>query len=216
VIVADDHTLLAEAFARLLTPQCDVISVVGDGRAAIADAVRFEPDVIVLDVAMPLLNGLDVARFVRQQLPRTRVVFVTMSEDPDLAAEALRIGASAFLLKSSAASELLTAIRAVLNGDSYVTPRVAEAFEDNGLIAHDHAGPALTARQLEVLRLLAQGRSMKQVAAALQITPRAVAFHKYCMMEQLRIRSTAELIQYAVKKRLVTASGDTVPARGIS
>jgi DNA-binding NarL/FixJ family response regulator len=204
VLLADDHNLLLGAFEKLLAPECEIVGTATDGRALVVEALRLKPDLVVLDIAMPLLNGLDAGRQIKQLRKSTKLVYVTMNEDPDLAAEAFRAGASAYLLKRSAASELLLAIREVMNGRSYVTPLVTEglvgSFMDaaNRKPSHD-----LTPRQREVLQLLAEGHSMKQVAALLNVTPRTVAFHKYRMMEQLNIRSNAELIQFAVIHHLV-------------
>jgi len=160
---------------------------------------------VVVDVAMPLLNGLDAARQIKQLLPETRIVFLTMNEDPDLAAEAFRAGASGYLLKRSAASELLTAIREVVQRRSYVTPLVTEGLVGSMMHGADSQRPAkqLTARQREVIQLLAEGHSMKEVAAILSIATRTVAFHKYRIMEQLQIKTTAELIQFAIKHHIV-------------
>ncbi len=177
---------------------------VSDGRALVEAAARLKPDVIVLDIGMPLLNGLEAGRQIKQRLRDVRLVFLTMNEDPDLAVEAFRAGASAYLLKRSAASELMAAIHEVMQGRSYVTPLVTEALV--GVLLHtDDRKPTqtLTPREREVLQLLAEGRSMKEVAAILNLTPRTVAFHKYRMMEQLKIKSNAELIQYAVKHHFV-------------
>jgi len=204
VLLADDHNLLLGAFEKLLAPECEIVGTATDGRALVVEAQRLKPDLVVLDIAMPLLNGLDAGRQIKQLQKSTKLVYVTMNEDPDLAAEAFRAGASAYLLKRSAASELLLAIREVMMGRSYVTPLVTEglvgSFMDaaNRKPSHD-----LTPRQREVLQLLAEGHSMKQVAALLNVTPRTVAFHKYRMMEQLNIRSNAELIQFAVIHHLV-------------
>ena len=204
VLLADDHNLLLGAFEKLLSPECEIVGTASDGRSLVVEAQRLKPDVVVLDIAMPLLNGLDAGRQIKQLQKSIKLVFVTMNEDSDLAAEAFRAGASAYLLKRSAASELLVAIREVMKGRSYVTPLVTEglvgSFMDaaNRKPSHD-----LTPRQREVLQLLAEGHSMKQVAALLNVTPRTVAFHKYRMMEQLNIRSNAELIQFAVTHHLV-------------
>jgi DNA-binding NarL/FixJ family response regulator len=204
VLLADDHNLLLGAFEKLLAPECEIVGTATDGRTLVVEAQRLKPDLVVLDIAMPLLNGLDAGRQIKQLRKSTKLVYVTMNEDPDLAAEAFRAGASAYLLKRSAASELLLAIREVMNGRSYVTPLVTEglvgSFMDaaNRKPSHD-----LTPRQREVLQLLAEGHSMKQVAALLNVTPRTVAFHKYRMMEQLNIRTNAELIQFAVIHHLV-------------
>ncbi len=204
VIIADDHTMLVEAFEKLLSPECDVVAKVADGRALLTAVNELRPDVVVLDLAMPLLNGLDAARQIKQSHPTVRLVFVTMNEDPDLAAQAFRIGGAAYLLKRSAGSELLTAIREAMRHRSYVTPLVTEGMLGSLMHAQsDPAAPQLTARQREVLQLLAEGKSMKEVASILNVAPRTVAFHKYRMMEQLKIRTNAELIQYAIRHHVV-------------
>jgi DNA-binding NarL/FixJ family response regulator len=204
VLLADDHALLLGAFEKLLDAECDIVGQVADGRALVAAAEQLKPDVVVLDISMPLLNGLEAGRQVKQAVRDVKLVFLTMNEDPDLAAEAFRIGASAYLLKRSAASELLAAIREVMQGRSYVTPLVTEQLLES-LIRREDRGPGseLTPRQREVLQLIAEGRSMKEVASLLNLTPRTVAFHKYRMMEQLKVKSTAELVQYAVKHHIV-------------
>jgi DNA-binding NarL/FixJ family response regulator len=204
VLLADDHTLLLGAFEKLLAGECDIVGQVSDGRALVAAAETLKPDLIVLDISMPLLNGLEAGRQIKQKLRKVKLVFVTMNEDPDLAAEAFRSGASAYLLKRSAASELLTAIREVMKERSYITPLLTADIVSS-LIQGDEHGPAseLTSRQREVLQLLAEGHSMKEVASLLNLTPRTVAFHKYRMMEQLRVKSSAELVQYAVKHHIV-------------
>ena len=204
VLLADDHALLLGAFEKLLAGECDVVGQVSDGRAVVAEAERLKPDIVVLDIAMPLLNGLAAGRQIKQTVKNTKLVFLTMNEDPDLAAEAFRIGASAYLLKRSVASELTTAIREVMNGRSYVTPLVTEGLVGSLMNVDEHApSNELTPRQREVLQLLAEGHSMKEVGAVLNLTPRTVAFHKYRMMEQLKVKSTAELIQYAVRNHIV-------------
>jgi DNA-binding NarL/FixJ family response regulator len=207
VLLADDHRLLREAFARLLESECEVVGGVADGRAVLAEAPRLHPDIVVMDVAMPLLNGLDAARQLRQLMPRVKVIILTMSEDPDIAAEAFRAGAAAFLLKNSAAEELLTAIREVGRGRSYVTPLATQGLVAN--LLHPPAPAAqpadLSARQREVLQLLAEGHTMKEIARLLKITPRTVAFHKYSMMELLGVRTNAELVLAAIRQHLVTA-----------
>jgi DNA-binding NarL/FixJ family response regulator len=205
VILADDHTLLLDAFRKLLVDDCEVVAAVSDGRALLEATATLRPDVVVVDIAMPLLNGIDAARQIKQTLPDTRIIFLTMNEDPDLAAEAFRAGASGYLLKRSAASELQTAIREVVMHRSYVTPLVTE-----GLMGSMLRGPAtrqapqeLTPRQREVVQLVAEGHSMKEVGNILNIAPRTVAFHKYRIMEQLNIKTTAELIQFAIKHHII-------------
>lgn len=210
VLLADDHRLLREAFARLLETDCEVVGAVADGRAVLDEAPGLRPDVVVLDVAMPLLNGLDTARQLRRLMPEVKVIFLTMSEDPDVAAEAFRVGASGYLLKNSAAAELLQAIREVLLGRSYVTPLVTRGLVESLLHTPDPATRSveLSDRQREVLQLLAEGHTMKEVARLLKITPRTVAFHKYSMMELLRVKSTAELVRFAVQQHLGTNDTD--------
>jgi DNA-binding NarL/FixJ family response regulator len=204
VIIADDHTMLVEAFEKLLSPECDVVAKVADGRALLAAVNELRPDVVVLDLSMPLLNGLDAARQIKQSHPTVRLVFVTMNEDPDLAAQAFRIGGAAYLLKRSAGSELLTAIREAMRHRSYVTPLVTEGMLGSLMHAQSEPStPQLTARQREVLQLLAEGKSMKEVASILNVAPRTVAFHKYRMMEQLKIKTNAELIQYAIRHHVI-------------
>ncbi len=206
VILADDHTLVVEAFEKLLAPSCDIIGKVADGRALLAAVREMRPDVVVVDISMPLMNGLTAARQIRKLDKDVKLVFVTMNEDADLAAEAFReAGASAYLLKRSAASELLTAIQQVMQNRSYVTPLVTHGMVGSLL----HGGQEgkdrneLTPRQREVVQLLAEGRSMKEVAAILNIAPRTVAFHKYRLMEQVGVKTNAELIQYAIKHHIV-------------
>jgi len=203
VLLADDHALLLGAFEKLLTPDCNIVGQVSDGRALIAAAQRLKPDVIVLDITMPGLNGLDAGRLVKQQLPGVKLVFLTMNEDADLAAEAFRAGASAYVLKRSPPSELTTAIREVMRGRTYITPLIAGGLVGSLLGGDERRTEDLTSRQREVLQLLAEGRSMKEIAGLLNVTHRTVAFHKYRMMERLKVKSTAELVQYAVRHHIV-------------
>jgi DNA-binding NarL/FixJ family response regulator len=203
VLLADDHALLLGAFEKLLGGECDIVGQVSDGRALVAAAESLKPDVIVLDIAMPLLNGLEAGRQIKRTQPDVKLVYLTMNEDPELAAEAFRAGASAYLLKRSAASELTTAIREVMLGRSYVTPLVTSGLVQSLLQPDRAQEPELTSRQREVLQLLAEGRSMKEIATILDLTPRTVAFHKYEMMKRLNVTSTAELIQYAVRHHVV-------------
>jgi DNA-binding NarL/FixJ family response regulator len=204
VLLADDHVLVLGAFEKLLADVCDIVGQVTDGRALVNAAEKLKPDVVVLDISMPLLNGLEAGRQIKQKLHEVRLVFLTMIEDPDVAAEAFRSGASGYLLKRSAASELATAIREVAEGRSYITPLMTEGLVGTLLQVGEHTpSQDLTSREREVLQLLAEGRSMKEVASMLNVTPRTIAYHKYQMMERLRVRSTAELIQYAVKHHIV-------------
>ncbi len=202
VLLADDHTLLLEAFEKLLEHEYTVVGAVSDGRALLSAAAELKPDVIVLDIAMPLLNGLDAARQLKKTMPKVKLVFLTMNEDPNVASEAFRAGASGYLLKTSASSELSKAIEEALCGRSYVTPIVTQGMVDS-FIRHpveDRNAPRLTPRQREVLQLLVEGGSMKEAAKILSVTPRTVAFHKYRMMEQLNLKNNADLIQFALRE----------------
>lgn len=204
ILLADDHVLLLEAFRRMLEPAFVVVGTAADGAALVEEALRLEPDLVVADVSMPRMNGLEAARRLRGELPRTRVVFLTVDEDPQLAAEAFALGASGYVLKSSTALELEQAIRAAVAGRRYLSRRVAGG--DPGALPRPSptASPLerLTLRERDVLKLLAEGLSMKQVGAELGIAARTVAFHKYRMMETLGLRSSAELVAFAVEHRL--------------
>jgi DNA-binding NarL/FixJ family response regulator len=206
IVLADDHTLLLEALTKLLEPDFDVVGTCSDGRGLLDVVARLRPDVVVLEVGLPMLNGLDAGARLLSMLPEVKLVFVTTNPDPAVAAEAIRLGASAYLLKTSTSSELVMAIRGAIRGRSYVTPlvadRMASAFIRYGATAHRSA--RLTMRQREVLQLLAEGRLMKEVAAILKITTRTVAFHKYTMMDELQIKTNAELIQYAIRSAAVS------------
>lgn len=205
VILADDHTILVEAFRKLLEPACEVVATVADGHALLEVAPRLKPDVIVLDIAMPLLNGLDAGRQVKELVPGVKLIFLTMNEDPDLAVEAIRMGASGYLLKKSAASELFKAIQTALRGKSYVTPQIARGMETSFI--RDPEGnkhyQTLTPRQRQVVQLLAEGKSMKEAADVLKVATRTIAFHKYRIMEDLKLKTTADLIQFAMKNHIV-------------
>jgi DNA-binding NarL/FixJ family response regulator len=205
IAIVDDHTLIADACRKLLEPECDVAGIFTEPRVFLAEAATVKPDVVILDVSMPSLNGLDTARELRRLVPDTRIIFLTMNEDPDIAAEAFRVGASGYLLKRSLGSELPLAVREVMGRRYYVTPLLTRDLVDS--LVHDPQARRpvhrLTPRQREVLQLLAEGRSMKEAAAILHVSARTVAFHKYRMMEQLQVTSTAALIQFAVREGLV-------------
>lgn len=205
VLLADDHILIAQALQHLLQNEFDVVGTVADGRALLQAAQELVPDVVVVDIAMPLLNGLDAGQQVKALHPAIKVVYLTQNRDPRLAVEAFRRKASGYVLKDSAASELTTALREALRGRSYVSPSIAKEMADAAVA--DGAGEGtlreLTPREREVLQLLAEGRSMKEVAAVLTISPRTVEFHKYRIMELLRVRTNAELVQQAIRLRLI-------------
>lgn len=206
VLLADDHTMLLDAFQRLLEPACEIVGTASDGHALIELATRTNPEIVILDIAMPLLNGIEATAQLRRKLPEVKIIFLTVNQDPDVAAEAIRQGASAFLLKSSASAELTSAITLALAGKNYITPLITKG-KPLGVFLGEAGRPAaekLTARQREVLQLLAEGKQMKEAAAILKLTPRTIAFHKYEIMEQLGCKTGAELVQYAVEHRIVS------------
>jgi DNA-binding NarL/FixJ family response regulator len=206
LLLADDHTLLLDAFKRLLEADYDVVGTASDGQELVTSAIRLKPDIIVADVAMPIQNGLDAVGRVRKFLPQTRIIILTAIEDPDLAERALSSGISGYLLKSSAAVELFDALRAVGAGRQYVTPSIAKMLEEASASGRKPrtSGRELSPRQRQVLQLLAEGRTMKEAAAALGLTPRTVAFHKYQVMNLFQLKSTADLVQLAINERLIS------------
>jgi DNA-binding NarL/FixJ family response regulator len=203
VLIADDHAIVKEGLVSLLKEHdFDVVGAVGDGRQLLDAARQLRPDVIVTDLSMPGLGGLDVLPLLKAEKIDSKVVVLTMHNDGEAAARALRAGAAAFLLKESAGEELVTAIDQVLRGHVYITPVATKAVmaQMSGAAA---AGPALTSRQHDVLRLIVQGQRMKEIAAALNLSPRTIETHKYEMMQVLGVQTTAELIRYAIEHRLV-------------
>ena len=207
VILADDHTLILDALKGLLEPEFEVVGMFADGRALMEGAAALNPNVIVLDIGMPMMNGLNAGQRLKQAMPLVKLVYLTMNHDADMAGEAFRLGASAYLLKNSAATELQNAIREVVRGGYYVTPLMTKGMDGSFIqnFKRRKSTNALTLRQKEVLQLLVEGRSMKEVAFVLKVSPRTVAFHKYTMMEHLQIRSSAELIEYAMRSAIVAA-----------
>jgi len=205
VLIADDHALIAEALRKLLANDFDVVAIAHDGRSLMATAEALQPDVILVDIGMPLLNGLEAAQRIKRTLPDVKVVYVTINHDPSLVAEAFRRGASGYLSKTAAASELIAAIHHALSGDRYVSSLLDAGLTNSSTQPRESspAEPQLTERQIEVLQLLAEGKSMKEAAAVLNLTTRTVAFHKYRIMENLQLRNDAEVVQYAVKHHVI-------------
>jgi DNA-binding NarL/FixJ family response regulator len=205
VLLADDHAMLLAAFKEMLSASCDVVGAVSDGRALLEAAPLLKPDLIVADISMPRLNGIDACRLLQPKMPGVKWVFLTVNEDPDVAREVFRLGASAFLLKNSAASELFTAIQKAMAGRRYITPLIMNGMPEGIFLSQP--APAhpdkITDREREVLQLLAEGLAMKEAANVLNVTPRTIAFHKYAMMKRLGVKTGAELIQFAVKHGLV-------------
>jgi DNA-binding NarL/FixJ family response regulator len=204
VLLADDHTIVAEGLEALLRDHFDLAGVVHDGLALLEAAVNLKPDVVVTDVSMPLMNGLDAVRRLHEQEPNIAIVVLTMHRDAEIAAEAFRAGASGYVLKSSAGEELVAAIMRAAEGKSYVTNLMSTELVD--LLVRGESGKkqaqALSGRQREVLKLIADGKTMKEVASILGISPRTAETHKYEIMQLLGLKTTAALIQYAVKSGL--------------
>src|SRR5215831_4594228 len=205
LLIADDHTLVAEACKKLLEPEFQVVGIVYNGRQLLQVAQELMPDVVIIDVSMPQLNGLDAGEQLKNLLPSCKLVYLTMNMAPDVAAEAFRRGASGYVVKSSAAEELVTAIRRALRSESYLSSLItADTVEF--LLRSGHAfseEKRITQRQSEVLQLLAEGMSMKEIASVLDLTPGTVAFHKYRIMHNLGLKSNAELLQYAIKHHII-------------
>jgi DNA-binding NarL/FixJ family response regulator len=205
IIIAEDHTVVLEAFKSLLEPEFEVIATVKDGRELVALAREFKPDAILLDVGLPGLNGAEAGKQVHEILPNCRIVVVTMYDDVTLSSEALQHWASGYLLKTSAGSELVKAVREVLKGNKYVTPEVRKSLSDEFIRdPRMDRERTLTVRQREVLRILAEGHTMKEAAELLHVTPRTVAFHKYRIMEEFGLKSNSELVRFAIKQHIIS------------
>jgi DNA-binding NarL/FixJ family response regulator len=196
VLLADDHRMVAEGLKSLLLPEFDLVGIVEDGRALVDEARRLKPDVIVADITMPRLNGLEAMALLRKDNPSVRVVVMTMHRESAYARRALAAGASGFVLKHSAPTELIAAIHAAMEGKTFVTPELAGRAAP---IADGATGPTLTERQREILQLLARGKTAKEIASLLAVSVRTVEFHKYKMMEAVGAANSAELIRYAIE-----------------
>src|SRR6266852_3674002 len=206
LLLADDHTLLLEGIRLMLEPEFELVGSVEDGQQLLAAARTTRPDVILLDISMPVLNGIDAAHQLRKLLPSAKLIFLTMHADPDYVAEAFRAGAAGYLLKRSAASELVSAIQEVMKGRYYVTPLVTrEALSPlfGGAQEHRKLSSTLTSRQREVLQLVAEGSSVKEIAAILKVSAKTLTFHKSALMDKLGIHTTAELTRYAIEHGLI-------------
>jgi len=205
LLLADDHPVVLAGVRALLESEVDLVETVQDGRALVEAALRLKPDVILLDISMPMLNGIDAARQIRKELPDAKIIFLTMHSDPDYVREALRVGAAGFVLKSSAGTELLDAIHAVLQGKFYMTHLVPEEVWDGVGREGGKLFSELTSRQREVLQLVAEGRAGKEIAEILNISVKTVEFHKARLVQVLGLHSTAALTRYAIEHGLVEA-----------
>ena len=206
-LLADDHSMMLAGLQKLMEETCDVVGAVGDGRALVEAAQRLEPDLIILDIAMPLLNGIDAARQIKRLFPDTKLIFLTMQTSPTYATAALEAGASGYLLKHSAPVELPLAINAALQGQCYLTPSIAAPVIDRAVnperepVVKDPVA-ALTPRQREILQLIGEGKGTKEIATHLNVSVKTIDFHKTRLMQRLNIHTTAELMRYAITQGL--------------
>jgi DNA-binding NarL/FixJ family response regulator len=206
ILIADDHMLVAEACKKLLEPEFEVVALVTDGRALLQAHAELRPDVVILDIAMPQLNGLDAGEQIKEKKRSTKLIYLTMALAPDVAAEAFRRGASGYVVKQCSADELTVAVRRVLRGDSYLSPMITKDTVEFLLrtSAQYHEEKQISARQREVLQLLVEGKSMKEIGYILGLQPGTVAFHKYRIMEVLGIKTNAGLVEYAIRHHIVS------------
>jgi len=208
VLIADDHKLVVEGLAKIIEGECDLIGVVTNGREVVASAIERKPDVVLLDIAMPLLNGLEAARQIKREDPNIKIIFVTMQLSRDYVREAFQAGASGYVLKQAAASELIMAIREVQEGRTFVSPMISDRYLGHKLPPGKNPiklFSCLTSRQREVLQLVAEGKPAKEIAQELFISVKTVEFHKKHLLEELNLRNTAELIRYAVENGWVSS-----------
>ena len=210
LLIADDHALMLDGLTRLLSSEFDIVGTAENGRTLVEAALRLRPDLIVLDIGMPGLNGIEASRQLSAQLPATHLVVVTQQLDPDYLRAAFQAGVRGYVAKQSASTELLLAINLVLRGSYYITPLIPAPEVNGRMKLSPNANPSdlfgidLTARQREVLQLIAEGRSTKEISVALRISPKTVEFHKSGLMDELGVRTTAELTRYALSKGIVT------------
>ena len=209
VLLADDHSLMLAGLRRLVEETCDVVGAVEDGRALVEAVQQLEPDLIVLDISMPLLNGIDAARQIKKLSPSAKLIFLTMHTSPSYVTEAFHVGASGYLLKRSAPMELPLAIEAVLKGQQYLTPSITkpvltQTMELKEASAIKDSAVELTPRQREVLQLIGEGKGTKAIASLLHVSVKTVEFHKTCLMKQLDLHTTAELMRYAITQGLAS------------
>jgi DNA-binding NarL/FixJ family response regulator len=204
ILIADDHVLVAEALKSLLEPEHQVIGIVTNGKNLFALAKETNPDIVLLDLGMPLFNGVDAGQAIKKLLPKTKIIVITMNEDPEVASAALRSWASSYLLKKSASIELAQAISEVRHGRSYVTPSIAQKVMNEFIRdPNQYPGKEMTQRQRQVLQLLAEGHSMKEAAAILSIAARTIAFHKYRIMKNFGLKNNADLVRFAIREHLI-------------
>jgi len=213
LLIADDHSVFLEALKCFLEKTYVVTGTVTDGRSLVTEALRLKPDMIIIDIGMPLLNGLDAARRIREQLPNVRLVFLTMREDANLAAAALELGRAGFVLKHSAAAELVTAIDQVWHGKSYVSPKLRSEDWVQQRARVKQFSKQLTPRQCDIVQLFAEGYGLKEIAARLNLSLKTIEFHKHQIMAEFNLKSNADLVLFAVKEGLISIDPDVLYAR---
>jgi DNA-binding NarL/FixJ family response regulator len=204
ILLVDDHVIFAEGLRRILESEFQIVGIARDGHTMISEFLKLRPDIVIADICMPRLNGIQAARLLRQREPRARIIFLTMHADPVYAGEALNVGACGYVAKQSAAREVVTAIRHALQGKVYVTPQIPRKGNDTPASPSAEKAPKLTPRQREVLRLIAEGSTAKEIADALRVSHRTVHFHRLRIMEEIGVRTTAELTRFAIKHHVLT------------
>jgi DNA-binding NarL/FixJ family response regulator len=208
LVIADAHRLFVAGLSKLLASKFKIICTVSDGRSLVEAAQRLHPDLILTEIAMPLMNGLEAVHRIRRAMPAMRIVCLSTSSDDDTVRECFQKGASGFIPKTASGAELMLGLRRVLHGDIYLSqrlPQAAKLFSDPISMGNADEEVPLTERQIEVLQLLAEGKTMKEVAAVLNLTTRTVAFHKYRLMNTLNLNTNAAVVQYALQHRVVFA-----------
>jgi DNA-binding NarL/FixJ family response regulator len=211
ILLADDHVLVAEGIQKLLEPEYELVGIVADGRSLVAAAAKLQPDIVVVDISLPLLNGLDASQQLKKNNPNLKIIVLTMHSEPNFVTQAFRVGVSGYVLKQSVGSELVQAIREVVKGRTFVSPMVAQSLVDQAVNPSSASGDVkvgfaqtLSARQREVLQLVAEGKATKEIASILNVSVKTVEFHKTRIMKELRLRTAAELTKYAIAAGLTS------------
>jgi DNA-binding NarL/FixJ family response regulator len=213
ILLADDHVLVAEGIQKLLEPEYELVGIVADGRSLVAAAAKLQPDIVVVDISLPLLNGLDASQQLKKHNPNLKIIVLTMHSEPNFVTQAFRVGVSGYVLKQSVGSELVQAIREVVKGRTFVSPMVAQSLVDQAVNPSSGSAPGdinvgfaqtLSARQREVLQLVAEGKATKEIASILNVSVKTVEFHKTRIMKELRLRTAAELTKYAIAAGLTS------------
>jgi DNA-binding NarL/FixJ family response regulator len=213
ILLADDHVLVAEGIQKLLEPEYELVGIVADGRSLVAAAAKLQPDIVVVDISLPLLNGLDASQQLKKNNPNLKIIVLTMHSEPNFVTQAFRVGVSGYVLKQSVGSELVQAIREVVKGRTFVSPMVAQSLVDQAVNPSSASAPGevnvgfaqtLSARQREVLQLVAEGKATKEIASILNVSVKTVEFHKTRIMKELRLRTAAELTKYAIAAGLTS------------